>query len=153
MHKKTETCVKNCLKCIQFSPPSGRPEGHLHNIPKGNLPFQTYHIDHYGPLEKTGKGYKYILSIVDALTKFVRLYPCKSTTSSESIRHLREYFRCYSKPKRVVSVRGSAFTSDEFKNFMREESIEQILIAVGTPRANGQVERVNRVLTPMYLQN
>jgi len=149
MQEKVKNYIKNCLKCIEYSPPSGRPEDFLHSIPKGNLPFQTCHIDHYGPLEKTSKSYKYILLVVDAFTKFLRLYPCKSTTSSETIRHLKEYFRSYSKPRRLISDRGSAFTSNKFKDFVKEESIEHVLIATGTPRANGQVERVNRVITPM----
>lgn len=148
MRKKIKNYIKNCLKCIEFSPFSGKQEGYLHSIPKGNLPFQTYHVDHYGPLEKTNRGYKYILSVIDAFTKFSRLYPCKSLTSEEATKHLREYFRCYSKPRRLISDRGSAFTSDEFKNFLKEESVEHILM-VGTPRANGQIERLNRVLTPM----
>jgi len=32
---------------------------------------------------------------------------------------------------------------------MLNESIEHILIAVGTPQANSQVERFNKILTPM----
>jgi len=128
---------------------SGKKEGHLHNIPKGNLPFQTIHIDHYGPLEKSGKGYKYIFSIIDSFTKFIKLYPCKSTKTEESIKHLCTYFNNYSKPNRIISDRGTSFTSNAFKNFMSNESIEHILIAVGTPRANGQVERFNKILTPM----
>lgn len=149
MQEKVKNYIANCLKCIEFSTPSGKSEGYLYSIPKGNLPFQTYHIDHYGPLEKTGKGHKYILSIIDAFTKFSRLYPCKSTTSAEAVKHLKEHFRCYSKPHRLISDRGSSFTSDEFKNFMEEESIKHVLIAVGTPRANGQIERLHRVITPM----
>jgi len=146
---KVKRYIKNCLKCIEYSPPSGKPEGYLHSIPKGTMPFQTYHIDHYGPLEKTGRGYVYILAIIDAFTKFSRLYPCKSTKASEVIRHLREYFRYYSKPRRLISDRGSAFTSNEIKDFMKEELIEHVFIATGTPRANGQIERLNRMLTPM----
>lgn len=92
----------------------------------------------------------YILSVIDAFTKFIRLYACKSTSANESVKHLKDYFRCYSKPrKRLVSDRGSTFTCEEFKIFMKSESIEHILIAVGTSRANGQVKRLNRVLTLM----
>jgi len=32
---------------------------------------------------------------------------------------------------------------------MKKESIEHVLIATGTPRANGLIERLNRTLTPM----
>lgn len=149
MREKVKRHIKNCLKCIEFSPPSGKREGHLHSIPKDTLPFQTCHIDHYGPLEKTGRGYKYIFSVIDAFTKFIRLYPCKSTGVSEVIKWLKDYFQCYSKPRRLVSDRGSAFTSGEFKEFLEKESVKHVLVAVGTPRANGQVERSNRVLTPM----
>lgn len=133
--------LHSCLKCIEFSIPSGKSEDYLYNIPKWNLPFHTYHIDHYGPLEKTGKGHKYILSVIDAFTKF-SLYPCKTTTSAVAIKHLKEHFRCYSKSHRLISDLGTSFTSDEFKKFMEEESIKHVLIAVGTPHANGQIERL-----------
>lgn len=58
MRKKIKRYLASCLKCIEFSPPSDKSERYLHSILKGNLPFQVYHIDHYGPLKKTGKGYK-----------------------------------------------------------------------------------------------
>lgn len=149
IRRKTKDYVGNCLKCIEFSPTSGKVEGYLHSLDKGNLPFQTVHIDHYGPLEKCGMGYKFILSVIDGYTKFVKLYPCKSTKTEEVIKHMREYFRAYSKPKRVISDRGTCFTSSSFKEFLASESVSQVLIAVGTPRANGQVERFNRVIAPM----
>lgn len=153
MRDKVREYINNCLKCIEFSPPSGRAEGYLHNIPKENLPFATIHIDHMGPLEKTGKGYRHLLVIIDAFTKFIRLYPCKSTTTEESIRHLCEYFRAYSKPKRLISDRGTCFTSDAFKKYLKSNNIDHILVAVSTPRANGQVERFNRIITPMLAKS
>ena len=48
----------------------------------------------------------------------------------------------------MISDRGTCFTSQAFEKFINEESIRHTLIAVGTPRANGQVERFNRILTP-----
>lgn len=149
LKERVREYISNCLKCIEFSPTSGKLEGYLHNIPKGKLPFQTVHVDHYGPLEKTEKGYRYVLSLIDGFTKFIKLYSCKTTKTEEVIRHLKDYFCAYSKPRRLISDRGTCFTSQLFAKFMEEESIQHVLIAVGTPRANGQVERFNRVLTPM----
>ena len=37
--------ISNCLKCITYSPNSGKPEGFLHSIPKEPIPFRTIHID------------------------------------------------------------------------------------------------------------
>ena len=149
LREKVKKYIANCLKCVEFSPTSGKREGYLHSLPKGNIPFQTIHVDHYGPLEKSGRGFKHILSVVDGFTKFIRLYPCKSTTTDETTGHLSDYFRSYSKPKRLVSDRGTCFTSGKFATFIEEWAIEHVLVAVGTPRANGQVERFNRTITPM----
>jgi len=65
------------------------------------------------------------------------------------LRHLYDYFRAYSKPRRLISDRGTCFTSDVFEEYLKSEMIEQVLVAVSTPRANEQVERFNRVITPM----
>jgi len=87
--------------------------------------------------------------VTDAFTKFVKLFPTKTTNSNEVIKHLNNYFNYYSRPIRIVSDRGSAFTSVLFKDFMNENNIQLIHIATGTPRANGQVERVNRTIISM----
>lgn len=52
MKEKIHDYISNCLKCISFSPSSGKIERYLQCIPKGNIPFGTYHIDHYGPIDK-----------------------------------------------------------------------------------------------------
>lgn len=52
----------------------------------------------------------------------------------------------YGAPKRVISDSGSCFTSKSFTNFCQHYGILQTLIAVRHPRANDQVEQVNRVL-------
>ncbi|CAI6370521.1 unnamed protein product [Macrosiphum euphorbiae] len=149
LREKVKSFISNCLKCISYSPVYGKKEGELHPIPKTPIPFDTIHIDHYGPLEKTGKKNKYLFVIIDAFTKFVRLYPCKTTNTVEVIRHMNDYFRCYSIPRRVISDRGSTFTSNAFGEFLAQKKVDLVLVATATPRANGQVERVNRCITAM----
>lgn len=149
MKTKIRHYLFSCLKCIEYSPMSGKREGYLHGIPKGDRPFLSLHVDHLGPFEKTENNNKFILVIIDGFTKFVRCYPCKTTKTEEVIKYVKEYFRTYSKPKRLISDRGTAFTSTDFKTFLSRESVEQVLIATGTPRANGQVEVVNRSITLM----
>ncbi|XP_063920326.1 uncharacterized protein LOC135135234 [Zophobas morio] len=147
--EKVKNHVRNCLKCITFSPIGGAVPSELHNIPKGNKPFVTIHIDHYGPLEKTLTGRRYIFEIIDCFTKFVKLYAVKSTKTCEVINQLENYFRHYSVPLRIVSDRGSCFTSNEFEKFVQEHMIQHIKVATGSPKSNGQIERINRDLTPM----
>lgn len=141
--------INVCLKCLEYNSKSGKKEGFLHSIPKGTLPFECLHIDHYGPLPTTRTKRRYVFEIIDGFSKFVKLYPCKSTSTQEVITHLKLYFQCYSKPAKIVSDRGSCFTSQIFVDFLKENSIMHVLIATGAPRANGQIERINRSLTPM----
>lgn len=149
MRQTVKDYISNCLKCIVFSSKSGKIEGQLHSIPKGIVPFDTCHIDHYGPLKKCSNGDKYIFLIVDAFTKFLKVYACRTVKTHEVIKHLNSYFAAYSRPKRIVSDRGTAFTSLEFEEFLEEENVKHILIATGCPWANGQVERFNRSIRPM----
>lgn len=93
-----------------------------------------------------GVTYKYILNIVDAFTRYVYLKPVKSTKSHNFIRALSEYFGIFGVPRKLISDRGTSFTSASFKRFMHDKSIKHILNAVATPRANGQVEQYNKVI-------
>lgn len=105
----------------------------------------TFHVDYLDPLQSTKKSYVHIF-VVDAFSKFVWLYATKSTSAAEAIERLRRQSYTFGSPRRIVSYRG-AFTSREFGEYCRSENVE--LITTGVPRANGQVERVNRTLIPL----
>lgn len=149
MHKFVNEYIQSCLKCICYNSISGKQEGRLHSIPKGDSPFETIHIDHMGPLDRTKKRNKHILVVVDAFSRFVKLYPVNSTTTSLVIECLETYFRQYSRPVHIISDRGSCFTSDDFKEFCTLNNIRHTLIATASPQANGAVERINRSIRPM----
>ena len=149
MRQKIKDHIANCLKCIAFSPFEGKKEGYLHCIPKGEMPFEIYHIDHYGPIDKDRLAKRYLLVVIDAFTKFVKLYPTKTTATQEVISHLLVHFSNFSRPRVIISDRGTAFSSSEFESFCNDSNVQHVRIATHSPKANGQVERVNRVLGPM----
>lgn len=49
-------------------------------------------------------------------------------------------------PKRIIADQGRCYISAEFKQFCSDHNIELHLVATGSARANGQVERVMRTL-------
>lgn len=140
--------IENCISCMVYSSKHGKEEGFLRSIPKSDRPFDVIHIDHYGPVDN-GRALKHILVVIDACTKFVRLYPVRTTNTREVIVALKDYFRSYSRPRCVISDRGASFTSGDFAEFLKQNNIAHTLIATGSPQANGQVERVNRSIGPM----
>lgn len=102
MKAKIKSHIMNCLECIVYSKSSGKPEGFRHGIPKGSEPFVTIHVDHYGPVDRSHATKRYVFLVIDAFTKYVKLYAVKTTTSRETIRCLKEYFFVYSRPKRLI---------------------------------------------------
>ncbi|KAK9753525.1 hypothetical protein QE152_g2038 [Popillia japonica] len=79
-------------------------------------------------------------------SKFVKLYAVKFTKTDKVIKKLEEYFNNYSRPRRIVSDRETSFTSQAFEDFLKANSIMHMKIATAS---NGQIERINRDLTPM----
>jgi len=90
MKSKVSDHAQNCLKCIAYSPKVGKGDGYLHSIPKGIKPFEIIHRDHYGPVDNS-RSKKHILAVVDAFTKFVRLYTTKTTNTKKAVNALTDY--------------------------------------------------------------
>lgn len=146
MRTKIQGYVTNCVKCIMYAAPVRPSEQGLYCIPKEPTPFHTLHVDHFGPLPALMNKRKHVLVVVDAFTKFVKLFAVNSTSTKEVINSMEKYFAYYSRPKRVISDRGTCFTSLEFGEFMKRNNVSHVKVATASAQANGQVERVNRVL-------
>ncbi|KMQ86624.1 blastopia polyprotein [Lasius niger] len=149
LRAEVEKVIKNCITCILAERKHGRSECFLSPIEKGSVPLDTFHIDYLGPLPSTKKSYVHIFVMVDGFSKFTWLYATKSASAMEAIGRLKRQSCIFANPRRIVSDRGSAFTSGEFEEYCRSEGISHQLITTGVPRANGQVERVNRTLIPL----
>lgn len=87
----------------------------------------------------------YLLVIIDAFTKFINIRAVRDTKATTAIKAFKEQFSYLGVPSRVITDRGSCFTSANFF-FMNKLNIKHILNAVATPRVNGQVERFNRTI-------
>lgn len=69
-----------------------------------------------------------------------------SANARGAITALNKFSQVFGYPTRIVSDRGTAFTCREFKDYCVELGIKHVLNAVASPRANGQVERLNRTI-------
>lgn len=72
------------------------------------------------------------------------------TTSEETIAKLETQTSIFGNPKRTVSDRETAFTSNAFKEYCDEKNIEHLTITTGVPRGNGQGERIIRMIIPVF---
>ncbi|GFS60138.1 hypothetical protein TNCV_2826601 [Trichonephila clavipes] len=114
-----------------------------------SIALSTYHVDFIGPLPSTNKSYQHIFTVVDAFTKFTWLYPIKTVSAESALEKLKQQQKTFGNPIRIISDKGSAFTSKLFNDYCDEENIQHLQIATGVPRGNGQVERIHRTLIPV----
>ncbi|GBL99245.1 Transposon Ty3-G Gag-Pol polyprotein [Araneus ventricosus] len=149
LSKQVQNVIVNCVPCILTNKKSGKKDGFLNIIPKEDVPLSTYHVDFIGPLPSTNKKYQHILTIVDAFTKFTWLYPVRSTSAEDALDKLKVQQKTFGNPKRIITDRGSAFTSKAFGVYCTNENIQHFQITTGVPRGNGQVERIHRTLIPV----
>lgn len=125
MHSIVKKVVHNCVSCILAEKKHGRQEG-WHTTDEGYIPLDTYHIDHLGSLPTTKKQYRHILVIIDSFTKFMWFYASRSGTA-EVLDKLRKQAAVFDNPRRIISDRGTSFTSHDFKQYCEEKGIQHTL--------------------------
>lgn len=135
MRRYLKQHIAMCMECALVKKPGGRVRGLLNPIPPGTRPFHTMHIDHLGPFVTSKRGNTYLLVVVCNLTKFVKLYPTKTTGVKGVKRALKQLFGEIGVPYRIISDRGTAFTSKKFEEFCLERNIRHTLNSSRHPQA------------------
>ena len=92
-----------------------------------------------------GRVFMWIL-LVDAYSKFPEVVKMNSTTSTATIKALREIFSRFGLPEILVSDNGPQLVSQEFEQFCTKNGIVHRTSAVYKPATNGQAERVVQIL-------
>lgn len=146
MRKKIRDYINNCVTCLIANASRHAQEEDLQLCSPPTKPFQVLHVDHFGPLPQTIDGYKHILVIVDAFTRYTWFFPSRSTTTKETCELFSLLFNIFGIPEEIVSDRGTSFTSLEFSSYLDLSKIKHRKVAVASPWANGLAERVNRFL-------
>ncbi|KAJ8915909.1 hypothetical protein NQ315_015524 [Exocentrus adspersus] len=112
-------------------------------------PFDVVHIDHLGPFVTSSRKNKYILVIIDNLTKFVRLEATRDTKADGVVKKLEDFVLDFGALTKIISDRATCFTSQKFEAFCRKHGIKHVLNSPRHAQANGQVEIVNRTIIPV----
>ncbi|UYV77694.1 hypothetical protein LAZ67_15001963 [Cordylochernes scorpioides] len=154
--KSIEKFVKSCHTCQIIKRPKGKPYGALGQIPPPQQPFDLISIDTIAGFSKYGHSKTYLHVIVDHLTRYAWTFPSKSTSTLTYIQTLKTVLQQGS-PKRLLSDRAPAFTSEKFRKFLITHGIQPLLITSNNPQANGLIERLNTTITGKlrlaYLEN
>ena len=148
MRKDVYNYVAACQSCQQFkynnTPLSNPLQTHI-----VNEPWHTIGIDIMGPFPKTARQKQFLLVIVDYFTRWIEVFPLRTTTSIDIAQiMMNEVFTRYGMPTFILSDNGPQFVSNLFEHFCKTIGIQQKFTANYHPQTN-LTERVNRTLKPM----
>jgi hypothetical protein len=86
------------------------------------------------------------LVAIDKFTKWIEFKHIASLTSAKAVEFIQDIIFRFGIPNSIITDLGSNFTSSEFFDFCEQKSIQIKYASVAHPRANGQVERANRMI-------
>lgn len=138
MDAAIESCVRSCDRCqaSRASQPEAPPQPWV--FPK--RPWSRVHVD-FAELEG-----RQLLIVVCAYSKWCDVFVCNSASSTNAIEKLRESFSSKGLPTVLVTDRGPAFTSAEFKEFVKRNKILHKFSPPLHPASNGQAEALVKVV-------
>jgi hypothetical protein len=116
-------------------------------VPAPARPFEKVGIDFMGPLHVPGHAPLFVLVLIDYCTRFVQLFPARSTSAAAVRKSLETVQSMYGAIGSVVTDNASCFRSRALKDFLTANRIEHLRAAVGHPQSNGLAERTIRTVT------
>ena len=152
MAKEVKGWVAGCTTCQRSKVPRHKPYGELAQLPRPEKPFDEITMDFITgcpPSGSRGKAYDSILVVVDRLTKLAHYIPVKKTIDAP---HLATVFfkkwvlRGCGVPRRIISDRGSLFTSRFWEALCAHLGTSRGLSTAFHPQTDGQTERQNQTL-------
>ena len=138
---------KSCETCCTRKPTPTRPHHALQQDPVGE-PVQRVALDIMGPLEPpTARGNRYILVIVDYLTKWVDAYGMPNQTSETVASILVSEFVCrFGIPSQIHSDQGSQFEAALFQQMCHLLGVRKTRTTALYPQSDRHTERQNRTV-------
>ena len=144
MAKDVENFVKGCQICTKFKKIGNSRPAPLRHFPDVSAPFERIHVDLVGPMGTSNNGFKYIMTIIDTLTKYLITVPLKSKEAREVAHALYENVICiHGVPKTMITDQGGEFVNSVLAEMCNTLGLLHSKITAFHPAANGQCERAN----------
>lgn len=143
--KDCKTYARGCEGCQRNNPSVQKSYGSLQPLPAPETAFRHLTIDFLGPLPTCkirDYSYRFILQVVDRLTKRVWIIPLERPSARETAGAFLEHvIRFPGLPDSIVSDQGRAFIDKTWKEICSCLKITHKLSTSYHPQTVGQTER------------
>ncbi len=136
--------VKQCVTCQRFKGQTGLQQP-FQELPSVGKPFERVGIDLTDTIAGS-QGYRYVLSVVDHFSRYVKFYLLKSKHTQGIIEALAQYVTDFGAPHSIVLDNGGEFTSQTFQQFCQQHLITLYYTTPYHPQGIAITERLHRTL-------
>nr|GEV34946.1 reverse transcriptase domain-containing protein [Tanacetum cinerariifolium] len=130
----------SCLKSVRI-----KSSGGVFTAKKPLIFSRLATMDPPGPFPSSREN-KYILVVVDYLSKWVEAKALPTNNSRVVCKFLKSLFSRFGAPRFIISDRGTHFCNDQFAKVMLKYGVTHRLATAYNPKTSGQVEVSNRGL-------
>jgi hypothetical protein len=143
--------VASCPSCQRSKAPNKLPKIPVQPLPVPAHRWESVSMDLITALPVTQRGHDAVVVFVDRLSKMVHFAPTSQNVTSQELADLflSHVFRLHGMPDNIVSDRDVRFMSSFWSEFFARVGTRLAMTSVYHPQADGQTERVNRVLEEM----
>jgi transposase InsO family protein len=135
--------VAQCPCCQKMS--QIKPVIHAKPFTTASLaPWDTINIDAMGPFPTSKEGYQHIIVVIDCFTRFVELFPAKSTTADDAAKCILSVVGRYGLPDRILTDGGSQFANETIKELVDALDTKHQITLRYSKEENSMVERANK---------
>ena len=144
MRKHVKHFIKRCPICQKLSAIKPIINTEPYTL-SSYEPFGRICVDTIGPLPIDSENQNgYILVIIDAFSRFVRLYPIPDTSALSALDGLLDWVGLFGIPLELVSDNGTQFANSLIEGLLSALEITDAKIQAYSKEENGLVERANR---------
>ena len=104
---------------------------------------QQLSLDIIGPIEEDRHGYKYILTVIDACSRWLMIYPLKTLETEEFVRALIQHVGIFGAPQEFLTDNGSTLKSAVVEDIIKLLGSTHKLSVAYSHEENAMVERWN----------
>jgi transposase InsO family protein len=87
-------------------------------------PLSTWGLDLVGPFKKAKGRFTHIFIAVDKFTKWIKVKPAASITTTKAVEFIKEIMYRFGMPNNIIIDNGTQFTMREFKDFCVDSGIK-----------------------------
>ena len=145
MREQVNTYVNKCLLCCQYA--THKVKYKSKHLPIPDKPFDGISLDCVGPLERSKRGFKWILTCIDLHSSYLLAVPMKSKSADDVIHAYIETILPQIGPSRfILTDNGTEFKNDTMGNVLNRLNTDHRFTTVYFPRGNSRLENSHALL-------